>query len=147
MRVEVVGTSPDVRASVGYLRVQRDEPTRAVRIHFAGGQRVESDGITLEIEMTSVSADTGLWRHAVEVCNVTPFDGDDLDAVMDVSPTSLLVVLYGSFVSSIAPPAHAAAAVAACRCTGLHPVLVGDGAMLGSPIVLPDHPMVDEIFE
>jgi len=58
----------------------------------------------------------------------------------------LLAVHGGAFESLIDPSPEAAATAAACRNTGLWPVLVGaDGTrdvVLAAPIILPDHPEV-----
>jgi hypothetical protein len=159
LRVEVVATSPDVSAEVRFLRLPRNEGAREYRL-------VESatvDGIAVGIETTIEPAGRDLWRYAVEVRNESSLEtlaaqlgsrepasncetsGErllDRESVMDVSPASVHVVLHGAFVSSIDPPPHAAAAVAACRSTGLYPILAGPGAMLASPIILPDYPEI-----
>lgn len=138
LRVEVVATSPEVTAEVRYLRLPRDEGAREARLTDSGTH----DGISLELRTTLEPAGVGLWRYALEIHNTTPFTGSDREAAMDVTAASTHVVLQGAFVSSIDPPAHAAAAVAACRSTGLYPILAGEGAMLASPIILPDYPEI-----
>jgi hypothetical protein len=147
-RVEVIATSPDIRACVRYLRLVRGASAREERIdlhpsHIAAStEHIERNGITLEVETSCVSAGEGLWRYAVEVRNTTPFTATDHEAAMDASPASLHVVLFGAFISSIDPPPHAVDAVAECRSTGLFPILAGEGAMLASPIILPDYPQI-----
>ncbi len=139
LRVEVVATSPEVTVEVRFLRLPRGEGAHEHRLSASG----EVDGIAVAITTVVEPAGEGLWRCAVEVRNDTQITGEvDRESVMDVSPASVHVVLDGAFVSSIDPPAHAAAAVAACRSTGLYAILAGPGAMLASPIILPDYPEI-----
>jgi len=139
LRAEVVATSPSVSACVRYLRLERGGGARECTVDIA--DHTERDG--LAIDTACVAAGDGLWRFAVEIRNTALLPADaDHEAAMDVSPASTHVVLRGSFVSLIDPPEAARAAVAACRSTGLYPVLVGDDAMIASPIILPDQPQI-----
>jgi hypothetical protein len=149
LRVEVVATSPQITGTVRFLRLPQTGVAReeAIEIPGLGTTRIERDGLVLSIEAALTPAGEGLWRYAVEVRNETSLpvatDRDaDRETAMDVSPASTHVILRGTFVSSIDPPPEAAAAVAACRCTGLYPIIAGPGAMLASPIILPDYPQI-----
>jgi hypothetical protein len=145
LRVEVVATSPQIAATVRFLRLPQTGLAReeAIEILGLGCTRFDRDGLVLAIEAALVPAGDGLWRYAVEVRNETELPpAADRERAMDVSPASTHVILRGSFVSSIDPPPEAAAAVAACRCTGLYPIIAGPGAMLASPIILPDYPQI-----
>jgi hypothetical protein len=147
LRVEVVATSPQIEATVRYLRLPQSGLAReqSIEISGLGLTRTERDGLSLAIEAT-LTPDGDMWRYAVEVRNETPFSPTDREAdreaAMDISPASTHVILRGSFLSSIDPPPEAAAAVASCRCTGLYPIIAGPGAMLASPIILPDYPQI-----
>jgi hypothetical protein len=124
---------------VRFLRLPRGEGAREHRLVTSGAV----DGIAVAITTVVEPAGEGLWRCAVEVRNDTEITSDlDRESIMDVSPASLHVVLGGTFVSSIDPAPHAAAAVAACRSTGLYPILAGPGFKLASPIILPDYPEI-----
>jgi hypothetical protein len=89
----------------------------------------------------------GVWKIVVEVENRTSFTGDrdDRDAALLRSFASAHLVLQargGRFVSLLDPPPELAEAVASCKNEGVYPVLIGDDAMLASPIILYDHPRV-----
>ena len=100
--------------------------------------------LAIGFEVSAIEVAPRLWRLAIELHNAVELGRDaDREAALDVSPASTHVVVQlanGALVSSIDPPEDAAAAVAACRCTGLYPVLAGNGTMLASPIILPDFP-------
>ena len=63
-----------------------------------------------------------------------------------ISTHAILTVEHGEWLSLADPPADAVDVAAACRNTGLWPVLVGDpgtsDTVLASPIILEDHPQV-----
>lgn len=89
----------------------------------------------------------GVWKITVDVENRTPFTGDpnDRDAALLRSFASAHVALSahaGAFVSLLDPPPELAQAVANCKSEGVYPVLVGENAMLASPIILYDHPRI-----
>ena len=90
-----------------------------------------------------------LLRLEVAVRNRTPGAAADRDAATARSfPGAhlMLVAEEASFVSVVDPPAWAAEAAAACRQRRCWPVLAGDegetAIVLGSPIILYDHPAV-----
>jgi hypothetical protein len=103
-----------------------------------------ASGLALEVELSSAPAGDGLWRFAVEIRNAAELGADaDREAAMDISPASTHVIASGAtWLSSIDPPPHATAATACCRSSGLYPILAGQGAMLASPIILPDYPEI-----
>lgn len=109
-------------------------------------ERCTRGSLVLDVELSSAPApgDDGLWRFAVEITNRAELPADaDREAAMDISPASTHVIASGAtWLSSIDPPAHASAATATCRSSGLYPILAGQGAMLASPIILPDYPEI-----
>jgi hypothetical protein len=157
VRVEVValgGATMTVAPTVRYLRLVRGGGAREESIGLAprtldNGGGVEHhirDGLAFEIETTAIAADDTMWRFAIEVRNVTPIDAAiDHETVMDFVPASIHLVLRarrGGFASAIDPPARAATATAACRSSGLYPIIVAPGVVLASPIILPDYPEI-----
>jgi hypothetical protein len=121
-----------------------------------GGTRV--DGATfvrapLHASVTVVAARLpgpyGIVRLRVRVENTAPAPAPDASrtTVMRSSLIGthvLLAVRGGRFVSSIDPPEWARPALDECVNHGSFPVLVGtdDDVVLGSPIILPDHPEI-----
>ena len=74
---------------------------------------------------------------AVTVANATAWPGGGREQALERTFCSLHAVLRAdSFVSAVD------ARSAACRSDGLWPVLVDDGVMLASPIILEDHPQI-----
>lgn len=93
--------------------------------------------------------DSSSWRVVVTVGNTTTVhECGPAPSRDDVVPRSLLAVHTllavdgGEPVSMVDPPEAARSAVSDCRNEGTFPVLVGDGVVLSSPIILPDHPSV-----
>jgi hypothetical protein len=160
VRVEVIASAHAaamVSARIVFLRLLRGGGAREEAFEVApraigapgdaGAQTaaIERPPLQLELETEVAAAGPGLWRYSLELRNETRLPpGADREAAMDHAPASTHVVLRlaggGTLVSAIEPPPHAAAAVAACRSSGLYPVLAGGGAMLASPIILPDRP-------
>jgi hydrogenase maturation protease len=102
-----------------------------------------------EVEVSVGQLRPGLFRLTVRIANATPWTGGDRAAALAqalVSTHTILRVTDGAFVSMTDPPADLAGEVAACRNLGTWPALVGAdgdrGAMLSSPIVLPDYPRI-----
>jgi hypothetical protein len=90
-----------------------------------------------------------LSRVTVEVVNTTEATADvgRAEALERSLLSTHLVVRCaepGRFLSPVAPPPEAVAAVMACVCVNTHPVLAtkGDDAILGAAIFLPDHPQI-----
>jgi len=90
-----------------------------------------------------------LSRLTVEIANTTPWPGGSREQALRRTFCSAHTVLRargGAFVSQTVPPEPLRDAVAACRCEGTWPVLVGEpgerGTMLSSPIILEDHPRI-----
>jgi hypothetical protein len=94
----------------------------------------------------------GLWRLEATFSNETPLWEADAATVYAsqnrafVSAHLLLGVDDGEFVSLLGPPSEYEADVAACSNQGVFPVLAGEAGdrtrMLGSPIILYDHPQI-----
>jgi hypothetical protein len=106
-------------------------------LHRSVRQHVGELELELEVETTVVAAPGGL-RVAVAVRNLTPLDPEATrDDAIDRAAASLHVIVRvrgARMVSSIDPPAELTAAVTACRCDGLYPVLAGEDTTLASPI-------------
>ena len=86
-----------------------------------------------------------IWKIIVHVQNPSDFAGLDRDEALQHSMASahlVLTVTDGEFISLLDPPADLAHYAAGCRNEGLYPVLVGENAMLASPIILYDHPQI-----
>ncbi|HLO34665.1 MAG TPA: hypothetical protein VK194_01220, partial [Candidatus Deferrimicrobium sp.] len=112
--------------------VRRRQPLRAV--------------VTLQAE-----PDDGFVRLTVTVANLHPDEVHGKDAAIRASliGTHVLVVADGArFVSLLEPPDRAAGAAGRCRQQRCFPVLVGppgsSDVVLGSPIILYDHPEIAE---
>jgi hypothetical protein len=100
---------------------------------------------------TTVEDDDGLLRLTVSVDNVHPSVIMDKDAAVRSSLIGAHLVLEArdaDFVSLLDPPEAARAAAARCRQRRCWPVLAGppgsSDIVLGSPIILYDHPEVAE---
>jgi hypothetical protein len=116
--------------------------------------RRRQEAIAGHVEITAVALAEALWKITVRVVNTTPMQApalSDPDAVLMRTFASTHAILHlraGEFVSLLEPPAEFAEAAAACRQTGVWPVLVGDEAarerdtMLASPIILYDYPKI-----
>ncbi len=155
LRVELVASGAEARVAIAvrYLRLDAGGGGREQTVELpvrgldpaATLLRVERDGISLVVETRAVDAGDGLVRISVEIHNVTELaHALTRESVMDVVPASTHVVVElegGTLYSAIDPPEHAIAATAACRSTGLYPVLVGS-AVLASPIILADQPEI-----
>jgi hypothetical protein len=137
LRAEVVATSVTA-IYVRFLRLERGGGAHEVLIDVTEAKTYfERDGIALEI--------TTAWnagRFSIEILNVTRIETTDHETVMDFVPSSTHVVLHGELFSAIDPPPHLIDSNAACRSSGLYPILVGPRTMLASPIILPDYPEI-----
>lgn len=108
--------------------------------------------LAAEVTLRAERVAQGLARVSVVVRNTGPFEvsGErDRDRALRrslVSTHAILSATSGHWLSLADPPPDAAGAAAACRNTGLWPVLVGEPGMsdtvLASPIILEDHPQV-----
>ena len=103
------------------------------------------------VEGERVDAERPLWRLRIRVENTTPWTtlDDPRDAALRgacVSSHLLLGASGGAFISVLDAPEWAAAAAKTCRSTRCFPVLAGPPGerdlVLGSPIILYDHPQV-----
>ena len=95
--------------------------------------------------MTLELIEPGVWKITAHVENPSEFAGLDRDEALQHSMASahlVLTVTDGEFVSLLDPPADLAQHVADCKNEGVYPVLVGENAMLASPIILYDHPQI-----
>ena len=119
-------------------------------IHGALVREHQPLAVVADVAAERVSDDVA--RVTVTVSNltaVTPAQVAERDLALQHALVSTHVVLgvrQGSWLSLADPPADVTAAAAACRNTGLWPVLVGDpgshDTILASPIILEDHPQV-----
>ncbi|HZU39475.1 MAG TPA: hypothetical protein VE992_00405 [Solirubrobacteraceae bacterium] len=101
----------------------------------------------LELSATALGAD--LLRVRAHLRNVSGWAGHERSEALArafLSAHFIARARGGAFVSATDPPAPLAAAAGACHNAGVWPVLVGDPGgrelVLGSPIILSDHPSV-----
>ncbi|HEX3799488.1 MAG TPA: hypothetical protein VH413_12385 [Verrucomicrobiae bacterium] len=106
------------------------------------------------IEIAAAPLPGGILKISVRICNLTPMSAPDCesqDAVIMRTFASTHAVLHaigGEFISLLEPPDEFADAAAACKNTGVWPVLVGDkqkaerDTLLSSPIILYDYPEI-----
>lgn len=102
------------------------------------------------VSVTAAQLGDHVWKIAVEVRNTVAVDACSIQQregamrLAIVSPTLVLSLEQGSFVSMVDPPPSLRAAAAGCRNSGTWPALVGDPAapdtLLSAPIVLGDFP-------
>ena len=108
----------------------------------AGSEREEvGDGVEIVRSWHALSGAVEVERDgsraALTVTNWTPWRGDTREQALQQAFCSLHAVLRAdSFVSGTDPRAQA------CVSEGLWPVLVDDGVMLASPIILEDFPRI-----
>lgn len=126
------------------LHPLRDETDR-----LAGILMRRQDGLlgTVEVEVSRLAAK--VFKVAAEIRNLTavmPEELDDPEIILMRTFTAAHLVLQATdaeFVSVLAPPAGYESHAAACRNSGLWPVLLGDrDTVLASPIVLEDYPQI-----
>ncbi len=119
---------------------------------LAASSRLEKfsfDGVQAEVEVSATQVRGHVFRLTVRVRNTSDCPaGGRSDALLHSlnSAHAALQIRVGEFVSQIDPPEELRADVAACRNTGVWPVLVGESGardtMLGSPIILYDYPQI-----
>jgi hypothetical protein len=112
----------------------------------------DTEPLDVEVSLEAYRMTPDLTRVRVVVRNGSAFNlaGErDRERALRrslVSTHAILTVDGGEWLSLADPPADAADAAAACRNTGLWPVLVGDpgtsDTVLASPIILEDHPEI-----
>jgi hypothetical protein len=102
-----------------------------------------------EVEIRATRVDSGLFRLTVSIGNTTPWSDQDRPQALlrTMVSTHIAATAAGArFVSLLDPPAELRAAAEGCTQTGAWPVLIGApgdrSAMLSSPIILYDYPMV-----
>ena len=100
--------------------------------------------LTGAVEVEAGSLGAGVWGVTVRVANTTALPvAADRRRVLRQTFCSTHTVLRGAeFVSLTDPPEALRAHAEACENIGTWPVLVGEGTMLSSPIILPDNPEV-----
>jgi len=97
------------------------------------------------VDMRTEVVESGVARVTVEVANRAPWDGGGREEALRrtfCSTHAVLRTASGRFVSQADPPERLRSAVDACRNDGVWPVLVDDGVMLCSPIILEDRPRI-----
>lgn len=138
-----------------WLELPADDGERTAPIALPAAVERGADGVVrrqaaLSGRMTA-RAETrapGLRRVTVRVENETAVDPraprQAVEPLALVSAHVLVTCQAGAFVSHTDPPLHRREAVAACRQSGVWPVLVGPRgsaqAILAAPIILEDHP-------
>ena len=161
---EAVPREFDAEATAAGLR----DPGPALRLDMPGGQEIEplSDGdgrcvgrvvrtrwpATASVSLSAARCEAAVPLHrltiGVENRSRMPSRAARADALRHslLSCHVLLAAPGGSFISLLDPPEWAKPAAMACSNVHAFPVLVGEpgqaGAMLSSPIILPDYPQV-----
>jgi hypothetical protein len=144
------GAAPTVRTTVDVPGGEDIEPV----VDGAGNElgRIVRRCLPLRAEVDiGAEADDGFARLTVAVANTHPDEAHGKDEAIRISliGTHVLIVADGAgFVSLLEPPEAAAAAAERCRQRRCYPVLVGptgsSDVVLGSPIILYDHPEIAE---
>jgi hypothetical protein len=123
------------------------QPSRCHAFAFAPIE--EQQAIEGSIEAQVEELGPGLFKFCLTIFNTTAFDGSARDEALlrsFISTHAILSVEGGEFVSLLDPPDELRDAAAACQNAGTYPVLVGEegqrDAMLSSPIILYDYPMI-----
>src|SRR5579871_1493654 len=86
-----------------------------------------------------------LVRLTVELVNRTVAEAATREEAVRhslVAVHTLLAIDGGTFISMLEPPTYAEEAVRSCSSDGTYPVLIDDGTMLSSPIIMYDRPTV-----
>jgi hypothetical protein len=108
----------------------------------AGSEREDlGDGVAVVRSWEELRGSVEADRHGrlgrVTVANETPWPGGTREQALERTFCSLHAVLRAeSFVSATDPGS------VVCSSEGLWPILVADGVMLASPIILEDHPRI-----
>jgi hypothetical protein len=146
-QVELRGEPVDEAVAGGERHVSWDEATEReaapgpIAIE-AGSEREElGDGVAIVRSWRALAGRVELRRDgelaSLTVANETPFDSGTREEALVRSFCSLHAVLRAdAFVSATDPRSEV------CDSDGLWPVLVEDGVMLASPIILEDHPKI-----
>jgi hypothetical protein len=146
-QVELDGRPVDEAVAGGERHLSWDEATeREVApgpVEIAAGREREElgDGVAIVRSWHALSGAVEVERDgsraAVTVTNATPWTRGTREQALERTFCSLHAVLRAdAFVSATDPRSDA------CRSEGLWPVLVDDGVMLASPIILEDHPRI-----
>jgi hypothetical protein len=129
-------------------RMVEDLRSEAGRTVGAATRSCEALKFALEARAEALADD--LYRLRVSLRNMTPLarasSRAEAQRVALLSTHFLLVARDAKFVSLLEPPKELAAAAAACKQSGLWPVLAGApgerDVVLASPIILYDHPKI-----
>lgn len=159
----VVGPHPLASLLEGrkHLQIQLDGSQETEGLHEPNGELAgrivrTTEPVELRLEVTADPADPHhpeVVRLTTVVRNVTAWSDPQAQRAEvvrhGVAGLHLaLVASNGSFASAIDPPAWAAGLAATCDNTGTYPVLIGtegaDDLVLSSPIILYDHPEIDQ---
>lgn len=143
-RTERLSLAVDAGAEVEWLR----DPDGLV----SAGLLREHEALVVSVEIGAQWSAPGIAKVRVSITNDTPVipaQFADRNTALRHALVSTHVVLgseRGAWLSLADPPGDAVAAAAACRNTGLWPVLVGEpgsgDTVLASPIILEDHPQL-----
>jgi hypothetical protein len=123
------------------------------RVEVAAGQEVEwlgADaavarswrGLEGAIDARTEPLDGGVRRLTVRIENTTPFAGGREEALAQTFCSCHTVIRAPGVISMTDPPPELAEEAARCQNRGTWPVLVGDGTILSSPIILEDNPRI-----
>jgi hypothetical protein len=128
------------------------EPLRDDGGQIVGALIRECEPLDVEVSVQALRVGEELTRVRVVVRNVGWFslagehDRERALRCSLISTHAILTVESGEWLSLADPPPDAVDAAAACRNTGLWPVLVGErgdsDTLLASPIILEDHPQI-----
>ncbi len=143
------GGSVGPQVSTVEVAAGRDEEPLVDRSGAEVGRVVRSRVALRALVTVAAEPDGGLARISVAVDNAHPEHAAGKDEAIRASFIGahlLLRVRGGRFVSLLDPPEHAADAAQRCRQRRCFPVLAGpagsDDVVLGSPIILYDHPEI-----
>jgi len=146
LRIGGPGTDLEVTIAPGDER----EPISDAAGRAAGALTRSWERLDALVSVSVHPVEARLWRIAVQVRNLTPFDpAQSRRLALERTLCSTHTLLHsdgGAFASLTDPPTTLAAAAQECRNTGSWPVLVGErpdrSTILSSPIILEDYPRV-----
>jgi hypothetical protein len=150
-----ITTTLTLHGASTHAHTSHEQPATDTTDTGAGGARRAALRAEVHLNATRLPGPYRLWRLRLDVTNTTPDTAHTAEDATDrtrvlrrslVACHTLMGVRGGAFVSSLEPPAFAAAAAAACRNEHAFPVLAGPPGrrdlMLSAPIILYDHPRI-----
>lgn len=146
--------------TTGHVRLEELRSGRAVAFEAAGGEAVEplGEGAALvrgweplrgRLDVAAVPLRDGVWRVSAGFENHSDLAATERERALARTFLSAHLVAHArgaAFVSQTDPPDRLQAESEGCRNEGVWPVLAGEegrrDTLLGSPIILADHPSV-----